>query len=145
MTKNQADRALTYKFDLEKGRYNVYIGFYDPWYQWSAGKRIVRTLINGIEVERNRIIDDKYRIAMHKGIELTEDGTMTITVAPQNSGNDTDVQLSFIIISRTVEEPDTTKPVITLLGDPVVRLNVEIPNVDAGATAWMTGTATSRT
>jgi len=136
VTRDQTDRALTYKFDLEQGRYDVYIGFYDPWYQWSAGKRIVRTIINGSEAERDRVITDAYDIAAHRSIEMAEDGTMTIVVSPQNSGNDTDVQLSWILIAQAAAEPDTAKPVITLIGDPVVELLVGDEYEDQGAIAW---------
>jgi len=137
---NQGDRSLTYKFDVEQGIYNVYIGFFDPWYQWSQGKRLAYTTINGVVVEQNRNIRDRYEIAEHLGIELAADGTLTVTVSPHNTGRDTDVQLSFVIVTRVGPEPepqpDTTKPVITLLGEPEVRLHVGEPYEDAGATAW---------
>jgi hypothetical protein len=135
---NQGDRSLTYKFDLEQGIYNVYIGFYDPWYQWSQGKRLAYTKINGVVVEEYRNISDKYEIAEHTDIELSEDGTLTVTVSPHNTGRDTDVQLSFIVITRVgpEPEPDTVKPVITLLGEPLVQLYIGDLYTDAGAIAW---------
>ncbi|MGG1513914.1 S-layer homology domain-containing protein [Paenibacillus oryzisoli] len=132
------DRNLTYKFDVAKGDYDVYIGFYDPWFQYSQSNRVVNTSINGTTVESGRIITDAYKVAEHKDIVMDNAGTMDITVSPAKSGSNTDAQLSWILISKKDAEsegPDTEKPVITLLGSPIVNLHPGDSYTDAGVTA----------
>jgi hypothetical protein len=104
-------RDLTYKFDLGKGEYNVFIGFYDPWFSSSQSNRVANTAINGETVETGRVISGSYETAAHKGIAMNEDGTMDIVVSPANTGSNTDVQLSWIIIARAdgEDEPETNK------------------------------------
>ncbi|RAV05097.1 S-layer homology domain-containing protein [Paenibacillus sp. YN15] len=131
---SSSQRSLTYKFDLEKGNYTVYMGFYDPWFSSSQSKRVANTIINGSTVETGRIIDASYAVAEHKGIVMNEDGTMEITVAPANSGSNTDMQLSWIMIAKPQGE-DTVKPVITLLGDAAVHVENGAVYTDAGAVA----------
>lgn len=109
---NQATgRDLTYKFDLEEGEYNVYIGFYDPWFSSSQSNRVANTAINGQSVETGRVITGSYEAAAHKGVTLGEDGTMEIVVSPARTGSNTDVQLSWIIVARTEGDaaPETDK------------------------------------
>lgn len=129
-----SDRDLTYKFDIGKGQYNVYIGFYDPWFQYSQSNRVVNTAINGTTVESGRIITGSYATAEHRNIAMDEDGTMEITISPAKSGSNTDVQLSWILIADA-EKADKTKPVITLLGDATVHVSNGAAYTDAGATA----------
>ena len=38
---------IKYQFELDDGNYSVYVGLYDPWAQWSAGKRKANIIING--------------------------------------------------------------------------------------------------
>ncbi|MFM9331498.1 immunoglobulin-like domain-containing protein [Paenibacillus mesotrionivorans] len=131
---SSSERNLTYKFDLEKGDYTVYMGFYDPWFSSSQSKRAANTVINGVTVESGRIINASYAVAEHKGIVMNEDGTMEIMVAPANSGSNTDVQLSWIMITQT-PGADAVKPVITLLGEDPAYVNQGAVYTDAGATA----------
>ncbi len=131
---SSSERSLTYKFDLEKGDYTVYMGFYDPWFSSSQSKRVANTVINGVTVESGRIINASYAVAEHKGMVMNEDGTMEITVAPANSGSNTDVQLSWIMITQT-PGADAVKPVITLLGEDPAYVNKGAVYTDAGATA----------
>jgi hypothetical protein len=116
---NASNRNLSYKFDLGKGEYNVYIGFYDPWFSSSQSKRVANTAINGTTVETGRIINASYEIAEHQNIVMNEDGTMEIIVSPANSGSNTDVQLSWIIIAgaNASVEPGVNKDALQLLYD----------------------------
>ncbi|OUS71122.1 hypothetical protein B1748_27310 [Paenibacillus sp. MY03] len=106
-----SSRDLTYKFDLDGGEYNVYIGFYDPWFSSSQSNRVANTAINGTTVETGRIITGSYEAAAHKDIAMDEAGTMEIVVSPAKTGSNTDVQLSWIIIAKTQAdaEPETDK------------------------------------
>ncbi|MDF2938566.1 MAG: S-layer domain protein, partial [Paenibacillaceae bacterium] len=131
---SSSERSLTYKFDLEKGNYTVYMGFYDPWFSSSQSKRVAHTLINGTTVETGRIINAAYAVAEHKGIVMNEAGTMEVTVAPANSGSNTDVQLSWIMIAKPQGE-DGVKPVISLLGEATAFVEKGAVYTDAGATA----------
>ena len=130
-------RSLTYKFELEEGSYNVYLGFYDPWYSSSLGNRLANTIINGVTVESNRVFTGSYDIAGHNDIVLSQDGVMEVVIAPARTGSNTDVQLSWIIVSKVEEQevPDTEKPVITLLGEATVEVENGAAYIDAGATA----------
>jgi hypothetical protein len=129
-----ADRDLVYKFEVGKGAYRVYVGYYDPWFQYSQSKRVAHTFINGTSVEAGRIINGDYAVAEHKEITVGNDGLLEIKISPANTGSNSDVQLSWIMIAASGDS-DTVKPVITLAGEALVQLEQGAVYTDAGATA----------
>ena len=97
IAKNVAQRDFSYKFEVEAGEYTVYAGYYDPWSQW-ATKREVKTSINGTVVDECRNITGNYEMAEYKNIVMSEDGILDINFAPVNTGDNTDIQVSWIMI-----------------------------------------------
>ena len=97
IVKNAAQRDFSYKFEVKAGEYTVYAGYYDPWSQW-ATKREVKTSINGTVVDECRNITGNYEMAEYKNIVMTEDGILDVNFAPVNTGDNTDIQVSWIMV-----------------------------------------------
>lgn len=97
ITKNSEQRDFSYKFEVEAGEYTAYVGYYDPWSQW-AKKREVKTSINGTVVDECRNINGNYEMAEYRDIIMNEDGVIDINFAPVNSGENTDIQISWVMI-----------------------------------------------
>ena len=92
-------RNLTYAFkDLEPGHYSVYLGFYDPWYQYSKGGRKANIIINGETKQTGLVIDGGYKQYDYCDIHVT--GDLEIVVQPAAQGPNTDVQMSWIMIAK---------------------------------------------
>jgi len=127
-------RELTYKFDLEAGEYQVYLGFYDPWFSSSQSNRVASTTINGQIVETGRVINGSYETAAHPNIAMDTDGTMEIVVSPDRTGSNTDVQLSWIVIAKTGAdaEPVADKTALQALYDELK----DKPNANYTTVSW---------
>ena len=97
ITKNSEQRDFSYKFEVEAGEYTVYAGYYDPWSQW-ATKREVKTSINGTVVDECRNITGNYEMAEYKNIVMSEDGVLDVNFAPVNTGDNTDIQVSWVMV-----------------------------------------------
>lgn len=96
--KDSVDRNFSYKLTLEKGGYKFYFGFFDPWYQYSQGARKVNIGINGEEIASNVVIgDSKQPVVYSKAIA---GGVTDIEFSPSNSGENTDIMISFIIVTK---------------------------------------------
>lgn len=108
VTKNAAQRDFSYKFEIEAGEYTVYVGYYDPWSQW-AKNREVKISINGAVVDECRNITGNYEMAEYKEIVMSEDGILDINFAPVNTGDNTDIQVSWVMI---VSNKDIVEDVI---------------------------------
>lgn len=97
IVKNASQRDFSYKFEIEAGEYTVYVGYYDPWSQW-ATKREVKTSINGTVVDECRNITGNYEMGEYKDIVISEDGVLDVNFAPVNTGDNTDIQISWVMV-----------------------------------------------
>ena len=101
------NRNLEYTFtNLEKGDYTVYLGFYDPWAEWSNGNRKANIYINNENKQNSIVIDGNERSYEYRDIKVAD--KLNVVVEPVNKGKNTDVQLSWLIISKK----ETIKPEI---------------------------------
>ncbi|MDG1823266.1 MAG: DUF5011 domain-containing protein, partial [Flavobacteriaceae bacterium] len=74
--------------------------------------------------------DISHSIVVSNAVDTSTLGTYTVTYNVQDSDGN-----AAAPVTRTVHVVDTTKPVITLFGDPTVTLEVFTPYVDAGVQA----------
>lgn len=95
---------LTYKFQLENGKYTVYTGLYDRWYSSTKGSRKAHILINNEVRTENYTFTDSYDVLGYD-VDIT-DGLLDVTV---RNANAPDPQISWIMIVEE-EEKDTTAP-----------------------------------
>ena len=115
MTKEATGKSLSYQFDgLKAGTYNVYVGYQDPWTQWSTTRPTTITLnqgetnlatLNGVEL----CTSTPEYVTMEK-VKVDADGTVTLTLAPEKTGDSNyDVLVSYILITAVGgEEPEPT-------------------------------------
>ncbi|OAS82581.1 family 43 glycosylhydrolase [Metabacillus litoralis] len=108
---------LSYKFDLENGKYTVYTGLYDPWYTSTRGSRKADILLNGETKTKGYVFTDSYDVLGYKNVNIT-DGKLDLTV--RRVQGSPDPQISWIMI---VEE-DTTAPT----GDFTINSGAEFTN-----------------
>lgn len=95
---------LTYKFQLENGKYTVYTGLYDRWYSSTKGSRKANILINGEVRTENYTFTDSYDVLGYD-VDIS-DGLLDVTIRNTNAP---DPQISWIMIVEE-EEKDTTAP-----------------------------------
>lgn len=119
ITKDAEQRDFSYKFEVEAGEYTVYAGYYDPWSQW-ATKREVKTSINGIVVDECRNITGNYEMAEYKDIVMSEDGVLDVNFAPVNTGENTDIQVSWVMVVSNediIEEVVDKSELLTIINE----------------------------
>ncbi len=99
--------SISYRFDLEAGKYNIYVGMYDP-SSWYSGNRYADIKIN------DQLVTEKYsyknatpETLVYKDMEAGEDGSITVTIAP-NSATSGAVQVSFIVVAKVTEQVEPT-------------------------------------
>ncbi len=61
-------------------------------------KREVKTSINGTVVDECMNINGNYEMAKYRDIIMNDDGVIDINFAPVNSGENTDIQISWVMI-----------------------------------------------
>lgn len=99
--KTASYKRLAYEFsDLEPGLHTVAMGVYDPWSQWANGKRQAWIKANDRQVDAWVPIDGKFRTLEYKDILVGEDGKLKLEMIPENQGENTDIQVSWMIISK---------------------------------------------
>ena len=109
--KNTQNHDISYRFDnLEAGTYEILVGFYDPWYQYSKGKRKAEITIEVDEHQVNgavahTITDAKDMVSIPK-IELKESGDIQVNLKSVNQGNDTDVMVSYLAVCKVDKETE---------------------------------------
>lgn len=116
-------QTLTYRFDgLEQGNYQVAVGLYDPWAQWTSSLRIaqVSVKVNGTQSgeAQSKNYNENWKGGTNVGeklhvsfsdIAVTENGSLDINIAPtigtkpsDNFNVDNfDVLVSWIMVTRT--------------------------------------------
>ena len=130
--------VLTYQFALEAGTYNITAGFFDPWAQWAGDQRHAKVSLSDREGKELDAKED-YHISGSKDkvqfteVELAEDGSLYLNVAPRNSGNDNcDIMISFIVITRKAEE--TAEYTVTFdAGDGIETVSQQVSEGDKAA------------
>ncbi|MEY8428394.1 Ig-like domain-containing protein [Lachnospiraceae bacterium 46-15] len=100
-------KTLTYQFALEAGVYDIAAGFYDPWAQWAKDNRHAKVFVadaagKELAAKADHNIKDKEQVDFQK-ITLEKAGSITLNVAPVNSGENSDVMISYIVISQQPE------------------------------------------
>ena len=109
--KNQPEKNIVYQFDgLEEGTYSIYLGFFDPWYQYSQGKRVATvTLQQGSNVlgtsEQLCGGNGTIETAAYENLTLEGADSLQITLAPKNTGDNSDIQVSWIAIVDNSKRP----------------------------------------
>ncbi len=90
---------LTYRFDLNNGKYKVYTGLHDPWYQYSKGNRKADIMINGEIKTSGFVFTDAYDVLQYNDVQVT-DGKLELTVHRSASApaTNSDPQISWIMI-----------------------------------------------
>ncbi len=110
MTKEATGKSLSYQFDgLKAGTYNVYVGYQDPWTQWSTTRPTTITVNQGETTLATKAgvelcTADPAYVTM-ENVEVGADGAVTLTLAPEKTGDSNyDVLVSYILITRVVDE-----------------------------------------
>ena len=91
--------SITYQFDLDAGKYEVYVGMFNPssWVTSSSNRR-ADILINGEKVTTGyQYLNNINDTLSFNNITMDKAGAMTVTVAPNASTNEA-VQVSFIMV-----------------------------------------------
>lgn len=96
---------ITYKFDMDAGSYTVYVGLYDPWYQYTNGSRKANILINGVTATTGFVFTDKQDVLGYEHLNLA-DGQLDLTVRRATSASP-DPQISWIMVVREDQTPPT--------------------------------------
>nr|WP_307991459.1 glycoside hydrolase [uncultured Niameybacter sp.] len=135
VTKTATNRNIEYVFkDLTPGEYTVYMGFYDPWAQWANGNRKANIFINDIQEGSNIAINEKE--ATYQYANITVDQDLKVTIKPVNTGSNSDVQVSWLMVSKTPElEVIINAPTITATPDTTtekVIVTLEAAAIDGG-------------
>ncbi|GIO15749.1 hypothetical protein J19TS2_53040 [Cohnella xylanilytica] len=98
--KSNSGDDLTYRFDqLASGRYSVYVGLYDPWYQYSKGNRQADILINGETLTSRYVFTDAKDVLAYSRLE-PQNGSFEVTVrrSANAPASNSDPQISWIMI-----------------------------------------------
>ncbi len=106
---------LTYRFDVQEGKYDVYVGLYDPWAQYSNGNRKANIVLNGTVATSGYIFTSARDVLGYAGAEPVN-GKLEVTVRRAASGN-ADPQISWLMIvesSGTDVEPPRDTPELLL-------------------------------
>ncbi|MHA7965535.1 S-layer homology domain-containing protein [Paenibacillus sp. CAU 1782] len=106
---------LTYRFDVEDGKYDVYVGLYDPWAQYSNGNRKANIVLNGNVVTSGYVFTSARDVLGYNNVTVS-DGKLELTVRRAASGN-ADPQISWIMIAEsdgTVVVPPRETPELKL-------------------------------
>ena len=109
----QNGKTLSYKFTVPAGTYQVAVGLYDPWSSSNPLTRVAEVQVNQSASQEFRYSGSNAGMLTFKNIALAEAGTIDVNVAPDdpNANEDNrDALVSFIMVTRTVEEPEPEQP-----------------------------------
>lgn len=109
--KNSSVHNISYRFDgLEAGTYEIRMGFFDPWYQYSKGNRVagITAEVNGEPAGKtvSHTLKDTKDMVTLSGLVLSDVGTIRVNLDSVNPGNDTDVMVSYIAVCKTADAPE---------------------------------------
>ena len=106
MTADAQGQSMTYRFDgLTAGKYEVYVGYYDPWSQYNTDRPTTITLAQGDTVVASKT-GQILSVSQPGYTAFTDvalaDGSLTLTLAPEKTEKaDNDVLVSYILIVQT--------------------------------------------
>ncbi len=102
---SSTDRTLVYQFDrLEEGCYTLYLGVYDPagWYKGNRQAAVTvkqnDTILKTDETDCGG--NGKGFFNTYETLIVEGDGGLQVTLAPKNTGEGSDMQLSWIAIAK---------------------------------------------
>ena len=108
---SESDRTLSYQFDgLEEGNYSIYLGFYDPTGWYKEGMRVGNlTLRQGESTLKTGEVTCGGKgvgtISEFENLSLKGTDGLQMTLEPKNTGEGSDMQISWIaIVKEAVEE-----------------------------------------
>lgn len=135
VTKTATNRNIEYVFkDLTPGEYTVYMGFYDPWAQWANGNRKANIFINDEQKASNLSINGYESTYEYGNIAVEQD--LKVTIKPVNKGDNSDVQVSWIMLSKKPEpEVVVNAPSITVTPETTtekVKVTLTAAEIDGG-------------
>ena len=102
-------KTLSYKFTVPAGTYQVVVGLHDPWSGPDAQSRVAEVQVNQSAMQEFRYANHNAGMLTFENVTLAEAGTIDVNVAPDdpNTHNDNrDALVSFIMVTRTMEEPE---------------------------------------
>ncbi|WP_110932333.1 S-layer homology domain-containing protein [Paenibacillus bouchesdurhonensis] len=135
-TTDQIGAALTYTFDnLPAGEYKLALGTYSWWSGYSRTEEVYLEYDNkSMLVDIITLDSNSFDTVKEYTFSMAEAGSLTLKLVAAQSNQSP--MLSFVGVAPVkIPEADVTKPVITLLGEPVVHLPAGTEYTDAGATA----------
>ncbi|WP_138754327.1 S-layer homology domain-containing protein [Paenibacillus sinopodophylli] len=133
---SNAGNDLSYRFDLADDEYDVYVGLYDPWAQYSNGKRIADIIVNGEVKTSGYVFTAATDVLGYSKVAVT-DGKLDLTVhRSANAGtSSSDPQISWIIVAKNlgirVTDVSLDKTEITLKQEEQAQLTAAIAPLDA--------------
>ncbi|MGO4548843.1 S-layer homology domain-containing protein [Paenibacillus sp. 2TAB23] len=141
--KSNAGDDLAYRFDLENGDYDVYVGLYDPWSQYSNGKRIADIIVNGEVKTSGYVFTAATDVLSYTDVAIA-DGKLDLTVhRSANAGtSSSDPQISWIVVAKSlgirVTGVSIDKTELTLKEGEQEQLTAAIAPLDAAnqAVTW---------
>lgn len=106
-TSNNEGLGINYKFELEKGEYNILIGMKDPWPNENRKQDIV---IQGDTKDTNLIPNEQELLRSYQ-TKMNANGTLEIGIVRSsgNNGDNEDPLVSFIKIEKIAEKPVFTE------------------------------------
>ena len=97
--------TMSYKFAVDAGTYTVTVGLYDP---WGVQNRKSVVSVNGGEGQEYSYANGAGTVVI-SDVVLSAAGDLTVNIAPDNpdtGDQNRDALVSFIMVTREVEEPD---------------------------------------
>ena len=144
MTKEATGKSLSYQFDgLTAGTYNIYIGYYDPWTQWSTTRPATITLNQGdaalATLTGVDLCSAQPKYVTMENVEVA-DGAVTLTLAPEKTGDSNyDVLVSYIVITRVDgEEPEPETYTVTVDTEGNGTASADVKTAKEGDTITLT-------
>ena len=105
--------TMSYKFAVDAGTYTVTVGLYDPWSEWAPSRKAVVS-VNGGEGQTYSYPSGAGTVVI-SNVVLSVASDLTVDIAPDDPSTgdqNRDALVSFIMVTRTVEEPDPEQPAL---------------------------------
>ncbi|GEM_PF-5600093 len=140
LTSNAGD-DLSYSFDVEDGVYSVYVGLYDPWSQWSNGKRKADIIINEQKVHETYTFTSAKDVLDFRNLTV-EGGKLDVTVrrSPLAGASSSDPQISWIMVSREKSAQELADGLV-IAAPALGATELTLPEMPAGYSLEITGTS----
>ncbi len=99
------NRDLVYRFDtLEEGTYDIYLGLYEP-SSWDANNRIANISVKQDDEtlassQEDYGVSNVGEVVEYSDVLVSGTGNLTINLSPENTGQGSDMQISWIAIAK---------------------------------------------